>query len=74
MTGMLHSWGRHPGIPMTRGLNLPQALVASPGQAARHITAGIARGRSVLYVPGFWALIMAIIRSIPQPIFKRLDL
>lgn len=60
--------------PMTKGLPLPAALVAKPEQVAKRIVQGIERKASILYAPGFWALIMLIIRSIPQPIFKRLNL
>lgn len=60
--------------PMTKGLSLPRALVASPDQAARRIVAGIDRKVAILYVPAFWAPIMMIMRNIPQPIFKRLNL
>lgn len=60
--------------PMTQGLSLPAALLAQPEQVAARIVAGIARKSPTLYTPGFWALIMLIIRSIPQPVFKRLNL
>ncbi|WP_025129331.1 SDR family oxidoreductase [Pseudomonas sp. PH1b] len=60
--------------PMTQGLPLPAALVAKPEQVAVRIITGIERKKSTLYTPGFWALIMLIICSIPQPIFKRLNL
>ena len=30
--------------------------------------------KDVVYLPGFWALIMLIIRSIPEAIFKKLSL
>lgn len=60
--------------PMTKGVPLPAALVASPEQVALRIVSGIERKVSTLYTPGFWALIMLIICSIPQPIFKRLKL
>ena len=59
---------------MTKGLPLPAALVAKPEQVALRIVAGIERKANVLYTPGFWALIMLIIRCIPTPIFKRLNL
>lgn len=60
--------------PMTQGLPLPAALVAKPEQVAQRIVKGIERRVATLYTPGFWALIMLIIRTIPQPIFKRLNL
>ncbi|WP_191487445.1 SDR family oxidoreductase [Pseudomonas sp. FEN] len=60
--------------PMTQGLKFPAMLVAEPDRVARRIVMGIERRAAVLYVPGFWALIMLAIRSIPQPLFKRLKL
>lgn len=60
--------------PMTKGLALPPALVAKPEQVAQRIVKGIERKVATLYAPGFWALIMLVIRMIPQPIFKRLNL
>lgn len=60
--------------PMTKSLALPAALVAKPEQVAQRIVKGIERKVGTLYAPGFWTLIMLIIRSIPQPIFKRLNL
>lgn len=60
--------------PMTAGLPLPAALVAQPDEVARRIVAGLKKGTDVLYAPAFWTLIMAVIRAIPRPVFKRLKL
>lgn len=60
--------------PMTQGLKLPALLLVTPEQVAPRMLRGIERGTGVLYAPGFWALIMLVIRSIPQPLFKRLNL
>ena len=60
--------------PMTQDLDLPQLLVSTPDQVAKRITSGIHRRKDVLYVPGFWALILWIIRRIPSSVFKRLSL
>jgi short-subunit dehydrogenase len=49
-------------------------LVASPESVGRGIYRAARRGRSVVYLPGFWRLIMWVIRSIPEPVFKRLKL
>lgn len=49
-------------------------LVASPDDVAAAIERGISRGRNVLYVPWFWWGIMAIIRTIPEAIFKKLKI
>jgi short-subunit dehydrogenase len=59
--------------PMTAAFK-KGALWASPATVGRKIHAGIAKGRDVIYVPGFWRLIMFIVRSIPESIFKRLKL
>ncbi|MEQ4602407.1 MAG: SDR family oxidoreductase [Pseudomonas amygdali] len=60
--------------PMTHGLPLPALLVAQPAAVAERNVRGIARRSTSLYAPGFWAWIMWVIRAIPQPLFKRLDL
>lgn len=60
--------------PMTQGLPLPALLVARPAEVAKRIVGGISAKVATLYTPGFWALIMLIIRAIPQPVFKRLKL
>jgi short-subunit dehydrogenase len=49
-------------------------MVASPRQVARSIVRSIARRRHTAYVPGFWRWIMMVVRSVPEPIFKRLHL
>ncbi|SIS55189.1 SDR family NAD(P)-dependent oxidoreductase [Phaeovulum vinaykumarii] len=49
-------------------------LVAPPERVAADILTGLERGRNVIYTPGFWGAIMAIIRAIPEPIFKTLKI
>lgn len=49
-------------------------LATSPEQAGRAILEAAERGTEQVYVPRFWALIMLIIRSIPERIFKRLSI
>jgi len=49
-------------------------LVAAPDTAARAILAAARAGREVVYVPRFWALVMLIIRLIPERLFKRLSI
>jgi short-subunit dehydrogenase len=60
--------------PMTRGLALPGVLVAPPARAAADILKAIQRKSDTLYTPGFWALIMIVIRLLPSFVFKRLNL
>jgi short-subunit dehydrogenase len=59
--------------PMTRDFK-KGALWATPDVVARGIVRAVASRRSVAYLPGFWALIMTIIRAIPEPLFKRMSL
>jgi short-subunit dehydrogenase len=49
-------------------------LWATPEQVAQAIVKAMDRRRNVLYTPFFWWGIMAIIRSIPEAIFKKLSL
>jgi short-subunit dehydrogenase len=49
-------------------------LWARPEQIAGRIVRAIDRGAAVVYVPGFWRLIMLVIRALPEPIFVRLKL
>jgi decaprenylphospho-beta-D-erythro-pentofuranosid-2-ulose 2-reductase len=50
------------------------ALWAKPQKIAGGIVRAVDRSATVLYLPGFWRLIMLIIRSIPESIFRRLKL
>jgi len=59
--------------PMTRAFD-KGLLWVKPEVIARGIIKAINRRKSEVYLPGFWWLIMLIIRSIPEPIFKRLSL
>ncbi|WP_198148176.1 SDR family NAD(P)-dependent oxidoreductase [Elstera litoralis] len=46
----------------------------SPERAAATLLRAALKGKEELYVPGFWALIMLIIRSVPEKIFKKLSI
>lgn len=48
-------------------------LVASPDRVARDILRAMRRRRTAIYTPWFWRWIMLIIRTIPEPVFKRLS-
>lgn len=60
--------------PMTQGLALPGLLLAQPDRVAADIVRVLQKRRSTLYTPWFWAPIMAVIKSIPEFVFKRLSL
>jgi decaprenylphospho-beta-D-erythro-pentofuranosid-2-ulose 2-reductase len=48
-------------------------LFAHPGPVARAIVSAIDRGASEVYVPGYWRLIMAVVRNTPEALFQRLS-
>lgn len=59
--------------PMTR--NVPKnSLFAQPESVGKKIYMAIKTRQDVLYVPGFWRIIMFAIRSVPEQIFKKLSL
>ena len=59
---------------MTEGLPLNPKLTATPKQAADAIYKAYKNGRNTAYILPIWALIMLIIRNIPEFIFKKLKL
>ena len=59
--------------PMTASFK-KGALWASPDAIAQGIVGAIDKKRDVVYLPGFWWLIMTLIRHIPERIFKKLSL
>lgn len=64
-----------PGIvatPMTAHIG-KGALVADSANVARDIVRALRRRSDVAYVPKFWRVIMAVIRGIPESVFKRLN-
>lgn len=65
-----------PGLvdtPMTAGFE-KGVLWAQPETIAAGIVRALDAGKSVAYLPWFWRYLMLIIRSIPERIFKRLEL
>lgn len=49
-------------------------LVASPERISESIVKAVEKRKNVVYAPWFWRVIMGIIRSVPECIFKRLKL
>ena len=48
--------------------------MSSAEEVGQAILKAVGKSRDVIYVRPIWRLIMAIIRAIPEPIFKKLDL
>jgi short-subunit dehydrogenase len=59
--------------PMTAGVK-KNPLFTSAAQAGRSIYRAIEARRDVVYIPWFWRPIMALVRWLPESIFKRLHL
>ncbi|GCF06655.1 SDR family oxidoreductase [Dictyobacter arantiisoli] len=59
--------------PMTA--HMKQGLLfAQPKAVGEGIYEAIKKGKDVAYVPGYWRVVMLIIKSIPEGLFKRLPL
>jgi len=59
---------------MTEGMDLPKKLTAQPGEVAEAVFKGVSAGKDVVYVKPAWRLIMFVIRSVPERIFKGLSI
>ncbi|PIE40855.1 MAG: short-chain dehydrogenase [Gammaproteobacteria bacterium] len=60
--------------PMTAGMDKSGPLWAQPEDVAQSIVKAIDKRRNTVYVPWFWEIIMLVIKSIPEFIFKKLNL
>ena len=60
--------------PMTAQFEKKGPLWAQPQDVAAGIVKAIDRRADVVYLPGFWRLIMLVIRHVPEFIFKKLSL
>lgn len=49
-------------------------LWAQPQTVADKIVTALRKEKDIVYVPGFWRLVMWVIKSIPETLFKRLSL
>ena len=48
-------------------------LVAAPAAVAKSIAKAVKKKKNVIYTPGFWWIIMTIIKLVPERIFKKLS-
>jgi decaprenylphospho-beta-D-erythro-pentofuranosid-2-ulose 2-reductase len=60
--------------PMTAHLKTQGARLASAESVAQCIVNAVAQGQTVLYAPAKWALIMMVIRHLPNFILSRMDI
>ena len=57
---------------MTDALPAPP-FAGDPEAVAAQVLRAIDRGRPVVYAPGIWALIMAVIRMLPRFVMRRIS-
>jgi decaprenylphospho-beta-D-erythro-pentofuranosid-2-ulose 2-reductase len=65
-----------PGLvdtPMTASLK-KGLLFAQPGKVGKGIYQAMMKGKEVVYLPWFWRPIMAIVKSIPESVFKKMSM
>ena len=65
-----------PGLvdsPMTASLK-KGSLFSSPRRVGQGVYEAMKKGEAVVYLPGYWRVIMFVIRSIPEGLFKRFSL
>ena len=55
---------------MTEGL-APPPFAGHPDAVARRVLRALDRGRPVVYAPGAWRLVMAVIRALPRAVLRR---
>ncbi len=56
---------------MTEGLDLPARLTAQPEEVGAAVVKAVQKQRDIIYVRPIWRIVMAVIRNIPEPIFKK---
>jgi len=59
---------------MTENLTLPKMLTARPDEVAEGVYAAVVKKKNTVYIKWFWRWIMMVIRSIPEPVFKKMKL
>ncbi|MGH1423335.1 MAG: SDR family oxidoreductase [Pseudooceanicola sp.] len=59
---------------MTEGMDLPEKLTAEPEQVGAAILKAVQKRRNIVYVKPIWWVVMSVICSIPETIFKKLSI
>lgn len=59
---------------MTEHLELSEKLLAQPEEVARDIYQAYQKGKDIIYTKRLWRWIIAIIKLLPEKLFKRLNL
>ena len=59
---------------MTKNLNLPKILTTIPSKVSEDIYLAVKKKRNIIYTIKIWAIIMLLIKVIPEQIFKKLNI
>jgi len=59
---------------ITQDMDLPRLLTASPEKVAKDVFKAFKKKKCVIYTPWYWRWIMAVIKGIPEKIFRKLKL
>ncbi len=59
---------------MTAGMETPGPLTADPKEVGDAILRAVEKRRNVIYTRPIWRIVMAVIRNIPEPVFKKTSL
>ena len=59
---------------MIKELNIPKFLTVTPNYVSKKIYKMQQRRIDIIYIPGFWSLIMILVKLIPERIFKKLNI
>ena len=59
---------------MTKNLNLPKILTTIPSKVSEDIYQAIKKKRNIIHTIKIWAIIMLLIKVIPEEIFKKLNI
>ena len=59
---------------MVAGMDTPAPLTATPQQVAQAVAKAVTLKRDVIYTKPVWWLVMAVIRAIPERVFKKMSI
>lgn len=59
---------------MTESLDLPKPLTAQPKEVANDVYKAFKKQKNTIYTKWFWRWIMLIIKTVPEPIFKKMKM
>lgn len=59
---------------MTEGMDTPGPLTAEPEEVGAAILKAVRKQTNIIYTRSIWRIVMAVIRNIPEPVFKKTSL